>query len=57
MQAGHRACGFFFALQEELAAILGRPVDLTTVSAVQDSQNYIRRRSILESVVDVYAEG
>ena len=48
---------FFFALQDELTQILGRSVDLTTLAAVQGSQNYIRRRSILESAVDVYAEG
>jgi hypothetical protein len=36
-------------MQEELAAIVGRPVDLVTRRAVENSRNPIRRRAILES--------
>ncbi len=43
-------------MQDELAALLGRPVDLVEREAVETSPNYIRRKSILESVVPLYAE-
>jgi predicted nucleotidyltransferase len=43
-------------MEDELATILQHPVDLVERSAVEDSPNYIRRRSILESVVPLYAE-
>jgi hypothetical protein len=43
-------------MEDELATILRQPVDLVERRAVEDSPNYIRRRSILESVVPLYAE-
>lgn len=45
----------FFAMQEELEQILGCPVDLLTRRSVEQSDNPIRRRSILESAREVYA--
>jgi predicted nucleotidyltransferase len=42
-------------MQEELAAILGREVDLVERKAVEQSDNYIRRKRILSSLVPVYA--
>ena len=41
-------------MQEELAAVLGRKVDLVERSAVEQSENYIRRRHILQSLEPVY---
>lgn len=43
-------------MQDELSALLGREVDLVDRAAVEASPNYIRRRSILESVQPLYAE-
>ncbi len=45
----------FFAMQEELEQILGCAVDLLTRRSVEQSDNPIRRRSILESAHEVYA--
>ena len=42
-------------MQEELATIFGRPVDLIDKKAIQQSQNYIRRREILGSAQVIYA--
>jgi len=42
-------------MEQELAALLGRPVDLITRSAAERSSNWIRRRAILESARTVYA--
>lgn len=41
---------------DELEAILGRKVDLLTRKSVEESPNYIRRSSILDSAQVVYAE-
>jgi predicted nucleotidyltransferase len=41
-------------LQEELTEMLGRKVDLVERRAVEKSENYIRRRHILESVEPIY---
>jgi predicted nucleotidyltransferase len=40
--------------QTELGQILGRPVDLVERRAVERSENYIRRRHILDSAETVY---
>ncbi|MGH7165026.1 MAG: nucleotidyltransferase family protein [Nitrospiraceae bacterium] len=40
--------------QDELKAILGREVDLVERKAVERSENYIRRKHILSSLVPVY---
>jgi predicted nucleotidyltransferase len=45
----------FFALHDELEAILGSKVDLLTRRSVELDPNPIRRRSILESARDLYA--
>ena len=47
----------FFTSQEEMAAILGRGVDLTTRRAVESSANYLRRKRILDTTLDLYVEG
>jgi hypothetical protein len=44
----------FSAIERELEAILGRKVDLVEREAVEQSENYIRRRHILRSLKPVY---
>jgi predicted nucleotidyltransferase len=41
-------------MREELQKILGRPVDLVSRRAVEESRNYLRRKAILESAEVVY---
>jgi len=41
-------------MQDELERVLGRKVDLVERRAVERSENYIRRRHILESAEPVY---
>lgn len=41
-------------MEEELAGILGRKVDLVERKAVERSENYIRRRHVLSSLEPVY---
>jgi predicted nucleotidyltransferase len=43
--------------EEELKTVVGRDVDLVERSAVEKSENWIRRRSILESAVPFHVEG
>ena len=45
----------FFGMQEELEGLLGCRVDMVTRRAVEQSENPIRRRSILESAREIYA--
>jgi predicted nucleotidyltransferase len=42
-------------MEHELESILGREVDLVERRAVEQSENYIRRRSILNSAEVIYA--
>lgn len=42
------------AMQEEFQDIVGRKVDLVERKAIQRSENYIRRRHILQSAEPVY---
>jgi predicted nucleotidyltransferase len=42
-------------IEEELSALLGRSVDLVSKKAVERSENWVRRRAILESAEVVYA--
>lgn len=42
-------------MREELSEILGRDADLVPRVAVEDSRNYIRRNSILQSAEVFYA--
>jgi len=44
-------------MQEELTRIFGQKVDLVERQAVEKSENYIRRRHILESVEPIYVAG
>ena len=41
-------------MEQELTGIVGRPVDLVTRRAVEQSSNAIRRRQILESAESFY---
>ena len=41
--------GKYYDLQESFSQLLGRRVDLVSRRAVEQSENYIRRREILES--------
>ena len=41
-------------MESELSDVFGREVDLVTWAEVEDSRNYIRRRSILESAEVVH---
>lgn len=41
-------------MQDALSKILGRKVDMVELKAVEKSENYIRRRHVLESVEQVY---
>jgi len=43
------------AMRDELAALIGRPVDLVTRRSVEASNNWIRRNAILSSAKSVYA--
>jgi len=45
------------AMEDELGAILGRKVDLVEREAIEQSENYIRRRHILRSEEPVYVAG
>ena len=45
------------AMEEELSSILGRKVDLVEREAIEQSENYIRRRHILQSEEPVYVAG
>ena len=42
------------AMEEELSELLGRKVDVLTRRAVERSENWIRRRNILDSAELVY---
>jgi predicted nucleotidyltransferase len=42
------------AMEEELAAIFSRKVDLISRKAIERSENYIRRNAILESAQPYY---
>jgi predicted nucleotidyltransferase len=44
-------------LQEKLSRIVGHKVDLVERRAVERSENYIRRRHILESAETIYVAG
>lgn len=44
-------------MQDELKEILGREVDLVERRAVERSENYIRRRHILQSLEPLYVAG
>ena len=41
-------------MEQELAELLRRPVDLVTRRAVEDSENWIRRTAILDTAEPIY---
>jgi uncharacterized protein len=46
--------GKFTDLQDDLAALLGRKVDVVDRNAIEQSENYLRRRHILNSAQVIY---
>ena len=40
--------------QDELAGVVGRPIDLVSRRPIEQSENWIRRRSILDSARTIY---
>jgi len=44
-------------MENELRAVFGRDIDLVTRDAVEQSENYIRRRAVLNSLEVIHAEG
>lgn len=44
-------------MQEKLAQVFGRPVDLVSRRAIERSRNRYRRHSILSTATPIYAEG
>ena len=51
----HRDFATMQTMQEDLSEILGREADLVPRVAVEDSRNYIRKKSILGSAEVFYA--
>lgn len=45
----------FVSIASELSSLLGRQVDVLTRASVEQSQNYIRRKAILDSAEVIYA--
>ena len=45
------------AMDEQLAAIVGRPVNLVDRKSIEKSENWIRRREILGTAEAIYADG
>ena len=43
-------------MEEELKAIFGRSVDMVTRRSIERSDNWIRRKAILESAISCYVE-
>ena len=46
----------FFSIQDELEQLLNCEVDLLTRRSVERAENSIRRRSILDITLEIYAE-
>ncbi len=44
-------------MQNELEALFNRKVDLVERKAIEDSENYIRRKNILSTARVIYAQG
>ena len=44
-------------MQEKLADLFGRPVDLVSRRALESSRNRCRKHSILTTATPIYAEG
>ena len=43
--------------EAELGQIVGRPVDLVSRRGIEQRRNWLRRKIILESAKEIYAEG
>ena len=52
----HRTLFDLVTMADKLEAVFGRKVDLLTRKGVEESPNYIRRRSILGSAQVIHAE-
>ena len=50
----HLQLSEYLDMQEGLAQIVGRPVDLVERKTVEQSRNYLRRKHILSSLEPVY---
>ncbi len=48
--------GDLMAMEDELETIFGRKVDLGTRRSVEQDENYLRRKAILESAQVIYGE-
>ncbi len=44
-------------MQEKLAEVFGRPVDLVSRRAIESSKNRYRKHAILSTAVPIYVEG
>ena len=44
-------------IQEKMANLFGRPVDLVSRRAIESSRNRYRKHSILSTATQIYAEG
>lgn len=51
----HRTLFDLVKMTDELEALFGRKVDLLTRKSIEESPNYIRRKSILRSAQVIYA--
>jgi len=49
--------GQYEEFQDDLEKLLSRPVDVLGRKSVEESPNYIRRKQILSTAREVYAEG
>jgi len=56
-EGAHHSLFDLVTMQDELEVILGRSVDLVEREAVEQSENYIRRRHILANEEPVYVAG
>ncbi len=46
-----------FRMQDELEALFGRAVDLVERAAVEENENWVRRRQILDHAEPIYVAG
>jgi predicted nucleotidyltransferase len=56
-QDAHPTLFDWAAMQQELAGLFGRPVDLVSRRAVEHSRNRYRQHAILSTATPFYAEG
>jgi len=46
----------YYQMEQELSALLERPIDLLDWAAVEESPNYLRRQEILSTAQVIYAK-